>query len=236
MQVLLTAVTVNGHGLFRFGAMARTITSLELQKNNKERVNVFLDGEYAFSLSLIRAAQLKRGQALADEEVQRLLAEDERARAYERALTYLSYRPRSQAEVERYLLQKGWSELTVREVIERLEQENLLNDREFARFWVENRERFRPRGRMALRYEMLHKGLERDIVEETLEDFDEEQSAYSLARARAKHETGLSPKEFRFRLGQYLARRGFDFSVIETVVSRLEREAGQLGDDDGEDV
>jgi len=215
--------------------MAGTITSLELQQKNKERVNVFLDGQYSFSLSLMQAAKLKKGQSLSDQEIDHLLVEDERVRAYERALTYLSYRPRSRTEVERYLLRKGWSELTVREVIARLEQENLLDDREFAHFWVENRERFRPRGRMALRREMLNKGLDQEIIEETLRGLDEEESAYSIAYARARHEAGLAPREFRRRLGQYLARRGFDFSVIETVLHRLEDEMGEPQDADPEE-
>ena len=214
--------------------MAGKITSLELQKNNKERVSVFLDEEYAFSLSLIRAAQLKRGQYLSEEEIQRLLLDDERGKAYDRALTYLSYRPRSQAEVERYLLQKGWSESIVSEVIERLGQEKLLDDREFARFWIENREKFRPRGQMALRHEMRTKGLDKEIIAETLENFDEEESAYSVACNRARQLSGLPPREFRQKLGQYLARRGFDFSVIETVVRRLEEEIGKLQDEDTE--
>lgn len=216
--------------------MTGTITALVLQKNNKERVSVFLDEQYAFSLSLLRAAQLKRGQYLSEEQIKALRSQDERDKAYNRALNYLSYRPRSQAEMERYLLGKGWDEVVVCDVIDRLKQIGLVDDREFAHFWVDNRQRFRPRGRMALRYEMKAKGLGEEIIAEVLEDVDEEQSAYELASSRARKETGLAPREFRRKLGQYLARRGFSFSVIEAVLRKIEQEMEQPHDEETTDL
>ena len=216
--------------------MTGTITALVLQKNNKERVSVFLDEQYAFSLSLLRAAQLKRGQYLSEEQIKALRSQDERDKAYNRALNYLSYRPRSQAEMERYLLGKGWDEVVVCDVIDRLQQIGLVDDREFAHFWVDNRQRFRPRGRMALRYEMKTRGLGEEIIAEVLEDVDEEQSAYELASSRARKETGLAPREFRRKLGQYLARRGFSFSVIEAVLRKIEQEMEQPHDEETTDL
>lgn len=85
---------------------------------------------------------------------------------------------------------------------------------------------------MALRYEMRIKGLEQDIIDETLEGFNEEGSAYNVAKKRAELEAELPRREFRRRLGQYLARRGFAFSVIEAVVRRLEDELGVPQDED----
>jgi hypothetical protein len=70
--------------------MAGTITALKLQKKNKERVNVYLDGRYAFSLAAIEAAKLKRGQLLSDQEIEGLLGRDSFQKAYGRALRFLS--------------------------------------------------------------------------------------------------------------------------------------------------
>ena len=215
--------------------MSGTITSLVLQKNNKERVSVFLDEQYSFSLSLLRAAQLKRGQYLSEEQIAALKSQDERGKAYNRALNYLSYRPRSQTEVERYLLGKGWDEALVCDVIDRLRQAGLVDDKEFANFWIDDRQRFRPRGRRALRYEMRAKGLDEETIAEALESVDEEQSAYELAHKRASRETGLAPHEFRRKLGQYLARRGFSFSVIGVVLRRIEQEMEQPCDEETTD-
>jgi regulatory protein len=217
--------------------MAGTITALQVQQKDKERVNVYLDGEYAFGLSLAQAIHLKRGQYLSDALIAELQTQDDREKAYNQALRYLGYRPRSQAEVERYLAGKGLDEVVSREVVERLTRAGLLNDADFARFWVENRQQFRPRGRMALRYEMRVKGLDEQSISSALGDVDEEESAYHLARAQAQKKSNLAPQELRRKLGQYLSRRGFSYAVIETVFRRIEaeREADRSDEwDDGE--
>ena len=87
--------------------MAGKITTLKFQKKNKERVNVYLDGKYAFSLQAILAARLHKGQTLSDEEIEGLLQEDAFQKAYDKTLNFLTYRPRSRAEVRRYLQHKG---------------------------------------------------------------------------------------------------------------------------------
>ena len=84
-----------------------TITRLQIQKKNKERVNVFLNDEYAFSLALSLAMGLKKGQVLSPAEVTALLANDEMKRAYAAALNLLGYRARSVTEIEQRLKQRG---------------------------------------------------------------------------------------------------------------------------------
>ena len=204
--------------------MAGTITALEVQKNSPQRVNVFLDGAYAFSLVLLLAAPLKRGQHLSAEEIVRLVAQDEREQAYDQALHLLSYRPRSQAEVARHLAKKDWSEAVTHDVLERLLRAELLDDTAFAQFWVENRQRFRPRSKAALRYELRSKGLPGEIVASALEDVDEEETAYSMACRKAQEDSGPLSREAQRKIGQLLARHGFSYSVISSVIQRLAEE------------
>ncbi len=204
--------------------MAGTITALEVQKKDRERVNVFIDEEFAFGLSMVQALQLKRGQYLSDDLIAELKSQDAREKAYNQALSYLEYRPRSRAEIERYLAGKKLDEVVVHDVVERLTRAGLLDDDEFARFWVENRQQFRPRGRMALRYELRLKGLNEETISSALGDVDEEESAYNLARAQAQRQSNLAPQELRRKLGQYLTRRGYSYSVIGAVFQRLEAE------------
>lgn len=211
--------------------MAGIITTLQLQKKNKNRVNVYLDEQFAFSLTLIQAARLKRGEYLSDEAIERLRQEDERQEAHERALAFLHYRPRSETEVRRYLLGKGFVEPVVQDVLTRLRRSELLDDGEFARFWVENRQRFRPRGRRALRYELTTKGLSEEDIADALEGVDEEETAYALARAQAEKWAALAPRELQRRLGQYLARRGFAYSVVADVLLRLKEDLSLDSDD-----
>ncbi|MGQ9492725.1 MAG: recombination regulator RecX, partial [Anaerolineae bacterium] len=79
--------------------MSQKITALKLQKKNRQRVNVYLDGQYAFALQALVAASLKVGQSLSSEEIEQLQRRDAVEVAYERALDFLRYRPRSRAEV-----------------------------------------------------------------------------------------------------------------------------------------
>ena len=204
--------------------MAGTITTLKVQKRNPKRVNVYLDGHYAFGLAAIEAAKLRRDQVLSDEDIERLKKRDSFEKARDRALHFLSYRPRSEAEVRRYLQGKAVSPAVEEEVVERLTRAKLLDDLAFARYWVENRERFKPRGLRMLRYELRQKGVDAKIIAQSLADLDEEESAYRAATQRGRRLAHLDQASFRQKLSAYLLRRGFPYGVVNPTVERTWQE------------
>jgi regulatory protein len=201
--------------------MARTITALRFQKRNKDRVNVYLDDQFAFGLAAIEAAHLRVGQALEDDDIARLQQRDDVERAYERALNFLSYRPRSEVEVRRNLGKKKVADEVVEEVIERLVRIGMLDDQEFARYWVENRVQFNPRGARALRHELWQKGIPASVVDDVLADFDEEAVARKAMDSGARRLSHLEPWDFRRKLEAYLARRGFSRAVFGPLVEEI---------------
>ena len=209
--------------------MTGTITALKPQKKNRERVNVYLDGRYTFSLTAIEAATLRRGQFLSDQEIEDLLERDSFQKAYDRALRFLSYRPRSEGEMRRYLQGKRVSPAIEAEVVERLTLAGLLDDQAFASYWVENRESFKPRGRHALRYELRQKGLGEEIIALALEDIDEEDSAYRALINRAGRIAPLDRGAFRKKLGSFLRRRGFSYEAINAALERAWQEMVEEG-------
>ncbi|NPA91600.1 MAG: regulatory protein RecX [Chloroflexi bacterium] len=215
--------------------MAGRITALEVQKKNKQRVSVYLDGEFAFGLPLTEALHLHTGQWLEDEEIARLKARDAYHRAMEAATRLLAARPRSTAEVRDRLRRRGFDENTITQVVERLQELGYLDDEAFARFWVENRERFRPRGLHALRYELYQKGIAPEIVDRVLADIDPTASARAALRARVHAWRHLDERTFRKRATQFLARRGFAYDIIQDVVTEiwLERAAEAEPPDEG---
>ena len=146
----------------------RVITALTRQKRNADRVNVFLDGEFAFGVTELAAARLRLGQALSPEELDALKQEDTLEKAKQSAFKYISYRPRSIAEVERNLRDKSYDEMVITQVITRLQELQLLDDTSFVQFWVEQRETFKPRSVMALRQELLQKGVARHVIDDVL--------------------------------------------------------------------
>ncbi|HDQ72684.1 MAG TPA: regulatory protein RecX [Chloroflexi bacterium] len=201
--------------------MAGKISALRFQKRNKDRVNVYIDGEFAFGLAAIEAAQLKVGQFLNDEDIARLNTRDEEEKAYERALNYLSYRPRSEMEVRRNLYKKDLDAEIIDRVIDRLAQANLLDDATFARYWVDNRVRFKPRGVRALRYELRQKGVSDTIIDQVLQDLDDEENARRAAEAGARRLGQLERRDFERKLKAYMARRGFSYEVIKPLIEDL---------------
>jgi regulatory protein len=210
--------------------MTGKITALKYQKKNLDRVNVYLDGRFAFGLSAILAASLKLGQFLSEPEVESLREQDAAEVAYNRALNYLSYRPRSRAEITTYLQRRGESDNQIEAVTSRLERAGLLDDEAFARFWVENRERFRPRGLRALRYELRSKGISDDIIDRLLATVDVSAGAYEAASRKACQLIHLDQQTFHRKLVEYLARRGFEYEVAQEVVARCWTELREEGE------
>ena len=203
----------------------KKITALVVQKRNPNRVNVHLDGEYAFGLARIVAAWLRVGQELDEEKLKRLQVEDARERAVQQALLFLSYRARSESEIRQNLRKHEMPEEVIEETLARLRQDGLANDGQFAQAWVENRSTFRPRSRRMLAMELRQKGLDDEAVSSALEDVDDEPLAYEAARKRASRLKGLEWADFRKKLSEFLARRGFSYSVIAPVVTRIWNEA-----------
>jgi len=203
----------------------RKITAIEVQKKSPNRVNIHLDGEFAFGLARIVAAWLRVGQELDEQKIERLQAEDARERAFQQAMLYLSYRARSESEIRQNLRKHETPETVIEETLERLRRDGFANDNQFARAWVENRSNFRPRSRRMMALELRQKGLDDETMKSALSEVDDEALAYEAARKRAGRLKILEWSEFRKKLSEFLARRGFSYSVIAPVVTRIWNEA-----------
>jgi regulatory protein len=191
-----------------------TITGLNQQKRNPRRVNVYLDGDYAFGLPDIIAARLTIGQVLSADEIETLRQQDQFEVAKEKALRLIMMRPRSTTEIRRNLSQKGYDGALIEEVINRLEETQLLDDEAFAAYWVEQREAFRPRSQMALRQELQQKGVGRETIDAALTEFDETEAARRAAMKKAPQLARLPEREFQIKLSRFLQQRGFQFDII----------------------
>lgn len=200
----------------------RKITAITAQKKNPNRVNISLDGEFAFGLSRITAAWLRQGQELSEEKIATLQNEDGREVAFGIALRFLGYRARSVQEVRENLQKHEIPETIIDEVLRRLQETNLLNDEQFAQAWVENRNTFRPRSRRALAMELRQKGLDDEVVQDTLnKNVDENVLALEAARKYLHKVRHLDWAGFRQKLGGFLGRRGFSYGVVGPVLRQL---------------
>lgn len=208
--------------------MERVITAIRVQKRNPQRVNIDLDGEFAFGLSRLTAAWLKPGDQLSEEKISELIEKDALEVAYQRALDLLNHRPRSEKEVRQRLTEKGFQPEQIDQVVEKLKSVNLLKDESFARMWVESRNEFHPRGRRLLRYELRSKGIAESHIDSALEKMPEEEDlALKAAAHYARRLNGLDWQTFRNRLSGFLARRGFSYATFAPIVRSLWDEQAQ---------
>ncbi len=208
------------------------ITDLEPQVNNAERVNVYVDGRYLLGVNaaIVLRMELRIGQELLPEQLEQLRSEDAEQQAVDRALNFLSFRPRSREEVRRYLQRKETPPYIIEAALARLDRLDFVNDRAFVEFWVENRDKFNPRGSRALKNELRMKGVERDIVDELVDKDQDEELALRAGRKKASslaHLPGMDYPTFRNRLGGFLQRRGFGYEVVAHAVKALWNEMKQ---------
>ncbi|MEP6896210.1 MAG: RecX family transcriptional regulator, partial [Chloroflexota bacterium] len=175
----------------------KKITALVVQKRNPNRVNLYLDGEYAFGVARIVAAWLRVGAELDEKKIEQLQLEDAREWALQQALLFLSYRARSESEIRKNLSKHEVPETVINETLERLRRDGLANDNEFAQAWVENRSTFRPRSRRMLAMELRQKGLDDESTQAALKNVDDEPLAYEAALKRAARFQNLEWSEFR---------------------------------------
>ena len=213
----------------------KKITAISVQKKTPNRVNIYLDGEFAFGVARITAAWLKNGDELSDQKIARLLEEDSREWAYQQAMLFLSFRARSEKEIRQNLRKHEMPEEVIEDTLDRLRKAGVANDNDFARMWVENRSTFRPRSKKALAIELRQKGLNDEAIQASLSGVDEEALAYETGLKRAARFKGQEWNEFRKKLSEFLARRGFSYSVIAPIVSRIwneTRDDMQLNEDE----
>ena len=208
------------------------ITSLQPQMNNPERLNVHVDGQFLLGASALVVLQmgLRVGQELTGEQVEQLRHDEALQQAIERAYNYLSFRPRSREEVRRYLRRKETPPELIEPVLARLDALNLVNDEEFATFWIASREQFKPRGARAIKNELRMKGVARDVADELVNAEQDEERAMLAGRKKALSLLRLPDmdyKTFYARLGSFLQRRGFDYQITTRTVKALWEEREQ---------
>jgi regulatory protein len=203
-----------------------TITALNTGNHAKKRVNLFLDGKFAFSLEEeeVNKERLKVGMELSSSRLDELVGALQFTRCLNAAYRYLGYRPRSEAEIRERLQRRGFPPEHIDKVIEKLKEQELLNDESFARFWTENRATFRPRSRGLTRSELRRKGVAEETISQVVNEINDAESAYAAAISKAGRLQNLEYSEFRQRLADFLKRRGFTYDIISRTIRRVWQE------------
>lgn len=199
----------------------KVITSIELQKS-KKRVNIFIDGKFSFGLDLENFVKfnLKVSQELSDEQISLIKDKSERAKAFNKVLNYATIRPRSEKEINDYLKRKNINVLIHWYILNKLKKLKILNDLEFAKWWVEQRQSFSPKSKRVLSNELRMKGIKQDIIKEVLEntEIDELKIARDLIESKKYKWERFDLKTKKQKIIQYLAGKGFSWDIINNDV------------------
>ena len=199
------------------------ITDIRPQKKRQDRVNVFVDGRYAFALDQLSAheARLEVGDLITDERINELVEKAGLDSAMSVALRYLTARPRSERELRDRLRQRKVGEMVIDRAVEQLRARGLLDDFTFAQYWVDQRVTFRPRSRRMLEMELRRKGVDGTAIEDATLDMDDEAEAYRAAQRRARSLPTDDFDAFFKKLVDHLRRRGFGYGTASKTARGL---------------
>ena len=145
--------------------------------------------------------------------------------AYDAAVRYLGSRPRSVLEIKRHLRTKRFDDVAQDKAIDQLRAQRYIDDEAFARYWVEQRLRFRPKGDRAMVSELMAKGVARETIDIVIGEADpnaETERARAAIRRPMTRWLAMEDQERKRKIHQYLAARGFGYDVIEEVIARPE--------------
>ena len=151
---------------------------------------------------------------------------DEFGKFYNASLRFLSYRPRSEKEIRENLLRKKAPGLIIEKIISKLKEQRFLNDKEFAKWWIEQRTNVSKKSLRVIKMELLQKGINRDIIEEMMHDItvtiqSDFDRAKELVQKKIKKYEGFKRQEIYQKLGGFLGRRGFDWETIKKSIDEV---------------
>ncbi|MGE6631781.1 recombination regulator RecX [Bacillus sp. NPDC077027] len=196
------------------------ITKISAQQNRTDRVNIFLDEKYAFSVDMDVLVQheLKKGMELDESDMIEIQFGDSVKKGFQQAVDYLSYRMRSIKEVTDYLKKKEVPAPAISEIIHKLKHFKYINDLEFAEAYVSTHRKTNSKGPAVLKRELKQKGIEDDFIEQALIQYSQDlqlEEAVKQVQKLVKKEKNRSSKEIEQRIKLQLQRKGFSFDLID---------------------
>lgn len=202
------------------------ITSVEPQKKNSKRFNIYLDGEFAFGADedLVVNRRLIVGKIIIPEDLEKILFEAEVGKLTEKMYRLWSIRQRSEKEVRDYLRVKKISSLAANSLIEKLKKKGMINDFEFAKNWTESRRRSKQKGIRAIKAELYQKGIDKEIIAEVLSQSDsvsEEELAKKAIEKKMRSWKNLPIQELKKKAFDFLMRRGFEFEISRKTIEMI---------------
>jgi len=202
------------------------ITKIEVQKKNKERVNIFLDEEYAFSLSmeLIYKEGLKKNDEVDSKRLELLAEAESNIRCKSSALKIIERSYKTEKEVIERLKEKGYEDSAINKSIEFLKEYNFINDVNYAKAYI--KDKLNSVGSQKIKYTLLQKGIAKEIIEEELADLNKENeknTAFNLAKKKLDIIRKKENDNYKIsgKLYRYLISKGYGYDITSEVIKEV---------------
>ena len=198
-----------------------TITDMQIQKNNKSRANIYLDGEFAFALEMLTVMKLglKIGKDVDTETIKTAVLDSETSVAFGKAVDYLARAMKTTKQMRDYLTKKGYPTEVVDAVIQKLIGYKYLDDQAYARMYAEQSKSYK--GQRRIKQELINKGISHAEVDDQVQIDTEDQLA--TATALAEKYLKNKPRDLKNmqKLQRFLLYRGFDFDVVNSIIRKF---------------
>ena len=195
------------------------ITKLEVQKKNKNRVNLYLNEEFYCGLSLEAVVKynLKVGQEIEEQKLEFLQTDSEREIAQNKAISYISKYQKTEKELKDYLIKKGFDEEIVFEVIKKLKEYSFVDDDIYAKNFIKSKSK--RSGKRKLSFELKKRGIDENLINENIKEYaDDSETILPLCEKYLKNK----PRDYKTKQKAYrfLSSRGF---VSEDIIGALNK-------------
>ena len=197
------------------------ITDIQIQKNNKTRANVYIDGEFAFGLEMLTVMKLglKIGKEVSEQTLAEAVFDSDKSVALTKAVGYLSRAMKARRQMRDYLTGKGYSPRIISYVLEKLEEYRYVDDEAYAKLYVEQNSA--NKGERRIKQELQLKGVPREIIDSycVVPSDLSEASAVALADKYMRNK----PRDAKTaqKLQRYLLSRGYGFDTVNAIVRGL---------------
>lgn len=202
------------------------ITKIEIQKNNKDRVNIYLDGEYALAINaeLIYKENLKVKDDVDISKLQEIAEKESYIRCKESAIKIIERSYKTEKEIRDKLKQKGYEEKQINNSIDFLKEYNFINDNTYAKAFI--KDKLSSKGSKKIKYDLMKKGIAKDIIEENLIKVDKnEEKEVALNVGRKKYESIRRKESDNYKLSgklyRFLISRGYAYDIVKDVVKEI---------------
>ncbi|MDQ0150436.1 recombination regulator RecX [Eubacterium multiforme] len=202
------------------------ITKIETGKRNKERVNIYMDNEYAFSINmeLLYKFNIKVNEEFDKERLLEVIQAENLSKCKDSALRIVERSYKTEKEIKDKLLLKEFDENTVEETLKFLREYGFIDDSKFVKMFV--KDHIRNQGRNKIKYLLIQKGIDKSLIEEAfldLEKEDEVERAFILGEKKYLSISKREDDDFKIKnkITRYLLGRGYDYSIAKEVINRI---------------